>query len=764
MAQEEKKTSLFIPDSDIERKYKEQVNILLESKNSKFEIIDMGRLPEVYTALGITDKQLKTNGKALLKALGIEGKNKHNVPKETIENLLSLTYDPEAVFKSLSLSNNPDAYISVLNARTEKQEQIIAILSPSRDGHGFTFIPSVYEKHNFERFLGRIKDEQKVLYIKNEGSQLWGQLQSLPRHNQEPTTENILTKTDIVKRFNENILIKEKTMANPDFPETEKMVSITKKIKKLSSHLGPNYQLNQKTAFNYVALYTSTFGNEGLNHLGKKVDLLVIKCLKEKPEAEGIQEISRLTNRLENLNTHHVAYRNGNVSYQAFIDNENKEIAYSEKVINIIKNHLEYEKTHLPDGVIIRKTSQQKINDFLESESYWIKQAYEHREIWLENKGIDKREGWEGNAPSLRYFLSLQNVNDNPIQGDTPSLERWNINSKENIMSDERSYDSPDDYLANLKTTVPLGSSEQEEKEGLSPKEKAFRDAVINASHQRKVVADAIKNGTLACLPGADGYADTTPAVNIMTPDKPYHGEYQLFLKAIQKQPQNGFPTAEYVTYHQIDKAREAGLDVYVRQGQKGASLIIGEKNEETGEWKDKKVNLFNIAQLNNPKAIKEWAEKKIAEQAQKDLAYNQTRYGSGYKPPESKPKEPGPEIVCSSTEPEKYLGQYLAAVSMGSKFKVSPEQAAEFSEKMVSALYVPMEPRRNEQTGEIKKPPMNKQTGEPITDCFSLEKISRTANQECKEFMRDIRIAAQKQDQPEQQQQQTQAHSSIRR
>ena len=110
------------------------------------------------------------------------------------------------MLKSLSTSNNPDAYIAALNAKTAKQEQIIAILSPSRDGHGFTFIPTVYEKHNFYRFLNRIHEEQKILYIKSKGSELWGQLQSLPRHNQEPYINNILTKNDIVKQFNENIL------------------------------------------------------------------------------------------------------------------------------------------------------------------------------------------------------------------------------------------------------------------------------------------------------------------------------------------------------------------------------------------------------------------------------------------------------------------------------------------------------------------------------------------------------------------------------
>jgi len=384
---------------------------------------------------------------------------------------------------------------------------------------------------------------------------------------------------------------------------------------------------------------------------------------------------------------------------------------------------------------------------FLQNRLYTLKDHQSHN---FENKKAYQSFIKNEKENNARYLKNTSFEN-------TPALESRNINSKEKIMSDERQDVSVDDYLSTLKGTQSL-SNENEERE-LSPKEKAFRDAVINATHQRKVVADAIKNGTLACLPGADGYADTTPAVNIMTPKKPYHGDNLLFLKASQKQEQNGFPTAEYVTNHQIDKACDEGIKIYRREGQKGITLLVSEQNEETKELENKHIKLFNIAQTNNPKAIKEWAEKKIEEQEKKDLEYNQTRYGSGYQPPEKKAKEPGPEIVCSSTEPEKYLGQYFAAVSMGSKFKVTPEQAAEFSEKMVSALYKPMEPIMKE-NGEIKTPPLNKETKQPITDAFSLEKISRAANQECKDFMRDLRMQTQKQNQPERKQEQTQSVS----
>jgi hypothetical protein len=74
----------------------------------------------------------------------------------------------------------------------------------------------------------------------------------------------------------------------------------------------------------------------------------------------------------------------------------------------------------------------------------------------------------------------------------------------------------------------------------------------------------------------------------------------------------------------------------------------------------------------------------------------------------------------------------------------------------MVDALYKKLEPTISDK-GEIKEPPKNKLTGELITDVFSLEKISKEANIICKEFIRDLKIEAQKQNQPEQQQKQKQ-------
>ena len=76
----------------------------------------------------------------------------------------------------------------MLNTQSKRQDQIIAILRPSVDGKSFTFIPSVYDKQNFEKFLERTHKESSILYIKEKSTELWGRLQLPPRHNSMPYT------------------------------------------------------------------------------------------------------------------------------------------------------------------------------------------------------------------------------------------------------------------------------------------------------------------------------------------------------------------------------------------------------------------------------------------------------------------------------------------------------------------------------------------------------------------------------------------------
>jgi hypothetical protein len=261
----------------------------------------------------------------------------------------------------------------------------------------------------------------------------------------------------------------------------------------------------------------------------------------------------------------------------------------------------------------------------------------------------------------------------------------------------------------------------QEPRERPSPDEIAFRTAL----KMRTQIAESLQNGSLPCLPGADGIADTKPAINLVTGTH-YHNANLLYLKDFQKR--NGFPTAEYATQDAIQKS-----GIPIRAGESGITISFAEKNKQSGEWENKHVRLFNVAQTARPWAFKAYAEKVSQENEQEKQAFLKSQYGDKYQPREKTEQKPRPDITCSSTEPERYLGQYLAAVSMGSAFKATSQQASEFSQKLHNRLYGP------------------EANGYP--DPFKLSKICKEAGVQCKEIIKGI-------EQPQHKQDQTQQHS----
>jgi hypothetical protein len=566
--------NVFVPDSETARRFKEQVNAVLTSKAPPANTtIDMGSLPEIYTELGIADKELKTNVTTMLKALGVKGQNRHHVQAETLENLLALVHDPEAVCKSLSGSQNPNSYVAMLNAKTEDGKPVIAILRPSEDGKGYTFIPSVYEKDNFERYLAQFAQEGRGLYVKEKGSELWGRLQLPPRHNSEPDS-SILTKEDIVKRI---------IQKNSDIRQTPREAEKTSKEADMADNLKQESPEETEAA--------------------------------ERKPAQSAQTAQP---------------------------------APGDNFANLAGGFAMAAGASLPHTA-----------------------------------GVVGPE-----PPAARQ---------NP-RTESPR-EAGTTNTRE--------------------TRTAGGAAAEAQARGNSPEERAFFAAI----HQRKVVADALKAGTLSCLPGADGAADTEPAVNIVNGTR-YHGANLLFLKEHQKQ--NGFPTAEYVTQDAVQKS-----GIPIRAGQHGVDIKINEKNEQSGEWEHKTVRLFNVAQSAKPWEMKKWAADQIGAEVQERQEFLKKQFGDSFVPQQKKEPRKGPDVVCSSTEPEKYLGQYLAAVSMGSKFKATPEQAAEFSKNFESALFA--------------------KNANGHSNPFELSKICGRANDVCKETVSQARArerAAQQQEQ----------------
>jgi hypothetical protein len=253
---------------------------------------------------------------------------------------------------------------------------------------------------------------------------------------------------------------------------------------------------------------------------------------------------------------------------------------------------------------------------------------------------------------------------------------------------------------------------------------------------QRKVVMDALNNGNLACLPNEKGYADTQPAVNLIN-DTAYKGSTFLYLKEVQRQ--RGFPTAEYVSREQMDKAGEAmGKKVFVAEGQRGIIIPYKEQDKASGEWVPKHQTIFNIAQVSNPEVVREYAKEVQQEKEERSQAWA-AENGKTLRTPWHET-----EIRCTSSDPEKYIGQYVTAVSFGARFKVTRTQAAEFADKTEKLVYEPS------QTG--KPNPMN------------LLKLSNQANTYAKEFRAEVIEASIAGNRERQQQRETEQKSQSRK
>lgn len=180
-------------------KFKKEVQaVLADDTVSPRTELSLGETPQIYVNLGLPKGELKTNKMTLLKALGKAGKHPHNVPIKVLEELPALITDPQAVFKSLSTSSNPSGYISVLDAVDKAGKPIIAVISPNKkDENEISFIPSVYERNNFNNFVSNVIKENGVLYIK-ERTVLPSLHNAVLQRNTVPTNK-ILTKEDFVK-------------------------------------------------------------------------------------------------------------------------------------------------------------------------------------------------------------------------------------------------------------------------------------------------------------------------------------------------------------------------------------------------------------------------------------------------------------------------------------------------------------------------------------------------------------------------------------
>ena len=197
------KPDLFKTDENVAKQFKADVQNALASKAERVNV-EMGKVPRLYTELGLPEQDLKTNKLALRKALGLltpeelakhKDWHNHNVPREVVDRLPELLADPLAVFRS---NTKTGSYVAVLDAKVG-DDPIVAILAPAPKDTGYTFIPTVYEHGKFEKFVESTANKNNIVYIDKSRTSLPEPLIQAGTIGNNVPTNSIITKDNFVK-------------------------------------------------------------------------------------------------------------------------------------------------------------------------------------------------------------------------------------------------------------------------------------------------------------------------------------------------------------------------------------------------------------------------------------------------------------------------------------------------------------------------------------------------------------------------------------
>lgn len=185
--------------------------------------ISLGYVPDIYVALGlIKDKDLKASKLTFRKAYGLitqaelianKDLHNHNVPDDVIKKIGSLIADPLLIMDSKKHPGRIMAVVQdfVVDKKTNAViPPIVIIISPSKRGHGYSFVPTAYDKNNLINLISWADSKKKIYYISDKKIALnriaYGNKSQLPSmlHGLSQSTllsNSIPSKEDIVKRF-----------------------------------------------------------------------------------------------------------------------------------------------------------------------------------------------------------------------------------------------------------------------------------------------------------------------------------------------------------------------------------------------------------------------------------------------------------------------------------------------------------------------------------------------------------------------------------
>ncbi|MDR1951992.1 MAG: hypothetical protein LBQ37_00565 [Elusimicrobiota bacterium] len=188
--------ALFKADEGDKKTYEESLEKAFNRSGGNPKI-QMGSTPFILQALGLENLPVVTDKQIILKAAGyLENyKHEHNVKIDDIKNILDYMYDPLAVLKTTQ-----NRFVLVLDTLDNSNRRVI--LAINKEGGEYHFVPAVYGKDDFERYMRVEAERGNVVYVKDESPEVSGKLQLPPHDGLQGSGNNIQTKADIVKTNN----------------------------------------------------------------------------------------------------------------------------------------------------------------------------------------------------------------------------------------------------------------------------------------------------------------------------------------------------------------------------------------------------------------------------------------------------------------------------------------------------------------------------------------------------------------------------------
>ena len=163
-------------ESAHEKTFAEQVDEVISGIANRYDDIKVCDTPKVLMDIGLEHLPMLYSQKHLRKAVAArnEAAHTHGLDVEQVKRMAELLADPVMILDSIT---RDDTVIAVTDMLDDKNSPVIISIRPNGKGHyeleevDSNFVTSMYGKDNFESFLNRSIEQDKVLYVSNNKSQ-----------------------------------------------------------------------------------------------------------------------------------------------------------------------------------------------------------------------------------------------------------------------------------------------------------------------------------------------------------------------------------------------------------------------------------------------------------------------------------------------------------------------------------------------------------------------------------------------------------------